>query len=124
MKEYDEKRPHLVIGGTARAYLGEYMAGGVILVLGIGCVETITERGIGSGIHGGAIFVRGDVDDWYLGFGAKKAGLTGTDREDITRLTDEYCTWFGGDPGGLLNGSFTKIVPASARPFANKYTWE
>ncbi len=34
MKQYQEKRPLLIVGGSARAFLGEYMAGGLILVLG------------------------------------------------------------------------------------------
>src|SRR5512136_1706587 len=34
MKQYRDKRPVLVVGGSARAFLGEYMAGGLILVLG------------------------------------------------------------------------------------------
>ncbi|HZD43686.1 MAG TPA: hypothetical protein VE134_06465, partial [Methanomicrobiales archaeon] len=33
MKQYMEKRPILVVGGTARAFLGEYMAGGLLIVL-------------------------------------------------------------------------------------------
>ena len=35
MKEYEGKRPALVIGGTAQDFLGEYMAGGVLVVLGL-----------------------------------------------------------------------------------------
>src|SRR4030043_1085734 len=34
MKEYQDKRPIVVIGGTAEDFLGEYMAGGVPLFLG------------------------------------------------------------------------------------------
>ena len=35
MKEFSQMRPSLVIGGTVKDYLGEYMAGGTILVLGL-----------------------------------------------------------------------------------------
>ena len=35
MKEYGEKIPALVIGGCAGSFLGEYQAGGVIMVLGL-----------------------------------------------------------------------------------------
>lgn len=34
MKAYGDKVPALVIGGTAGSFLGEYQAGGIILVLG------------------------------------------------------------------------------------------
>ncbi|MDP3064008.1 MAG: hypothetical protein Q8O40_12480, partial [Chloroflexota bacterium] len=35
MKQYGDKRPYVVVGGTAQDFLGEYMAGGVLLVLGL-----------------------------------------------------------------------------------------
>ena len=35
MKQYTDKRPILVVGGAARAFLGEYMAGGLLIVLGL-----------------------------------------------------------------------------------------
>lgn len=34
MKEYKEKVPVLVIGGRTGSFLGEYQAGGIIVVLG------------------------------------------------------------------------------------------
>jgi glutamate synthase domain-containing protein 3 len=36
MKEYEDKRPVLVIGGTSQDFLGEYMAGGIVILLGLG----------------------------------------------------------------------------------------
>mgnify|MGYP002508363490 CR=1 FL=1 len=35
MKAYKDKVPVMVIGGTAGSFLGEYQAGGVIVVLGL-----------------------------------------------------------------------------------------
>ena len=35
MKAYGDKRPVMVIGGKAGSFLGEYQAGGVIIVLGL-----------------------------------------------------------------------------------------
>ena len=35
MKEYKEKIPVMIIGGRAGSFLGEYQAGGVIVVLGM-----------------------------------------------------------------------------------------
>src|SRR5512137_984317 len=70
MKRYLEKRPILVVGGGARAFLGESMAGGIIIVLGLNGSPPIAEQGVGSGIHGGEIIVRGRIDDQYLGVGA------------------------------------------------------
>ena len=44
MKEYLGKRPTIVIGGTAQDFLGEYMAGGVLVVLGLNMKEGGSRR--------------------------------------------------------------------------------
>lgn len=124
MKEYQEKRPCLVVGGNARSYLGEYMAGGVVLLLRLGQDEPFVERGIASGIHGGQVYVRGEVDERCLAVGAKVLPFEAEDRERIRPLIEEFCRYFGMDAAPLLADDYTRIGPASARPFAGKYTWE
>lgn len=124
MKQYMEKRPIVVIGGGARAFLGEYMAGGLLIVLGLGGVQPITEQGVGSGIHGGEIFVRGPVDDLYLGGGAKQAPVTAEQKAMITPIIEDFAKSFSIDAAPLLASEYTRIAATSARPFASKYTWE
>ncbi len=62
MKAYREKKPVLVIGGRAGSFLGEYQAGGLILVLGL---HTDGRPIVGNfpctGMHGGKMVLRGDV---------------------------------------------------------------
>jgi glutamate synthase domain-containing protein 3 len=124
MKQYLEKRPILVIGGSARAFLGEYMAGGLLIVLGLNGGAPVSERGIGSGIHGGEIIVRGTVDEKYLGVGATQQPMTAEQKEMIRPILEDFALAFGIDPAPLLAADYSRIIPASARPFANKYTWE
>jgi glutamate synthase domain-containing protein 3 len=124
MKEYDTKRPILLVGGSSRAFLGEYMAGGLIVVLGLDGRPAAPERGIGSGIHGGEIYLRGDVPDYLLGVGATKKPAGAPDKERIAPFVREFAGHFGMDAGEILSGDFVRITPASSRPFANKYTWE
>jgi glutamate synthase domain-containing protein 3 len=124
MKQYMEKRPILVIGGSARAFLGEYMAGGLLIVLGLNGVTPVGERGIGSGIHGGEIIIRGTVDEKNLGVGAKQQPMTPKEREKIMPVIMDFAHVFGLDSACFHTDPFTRIIPASARPFANKYTWE
>jgi glutamate synthase domain-containing protein 3 len=125
MKQYEEdRRPVLVVGGTAHSFLGEYMAGGLILVLGIGQEDQAVDRGIGSGIHGGMIIIRGEVEDELLGIGAKKRKFGEKELEMITPYVEEFCEHFNREPSELLDMNYTCIVPASTRPFAGKYTWE
>lgn len=64
MKEYKEKKPLMIIGGYAGSFLGEYQAGGVIIVLGL---SRNKKRIVGNfpctGMHGGKIFLRDDCHD-------------------------------------------------------------
>jgi len=124
MKQYMEKRPVLVVGGSARAFLGEYMAGGLLIVLGLTGIPPLSERGVGSGIHGGEIFVRGDVPDNILGVGAKQKPASDDEKHMIAPVVRDFASRFSLDPTPLLASDYTRIVPASTRPFANKYTWE
>lgn len=124
MKQYLEKRPVLVVGGSARAFLGEYMAGGLLIVLGLSGIPPLSERGVGSGIHGGEIYVRGHVDDAILGVGARQKPATDEERHTIAPVIRTFSECFPLDAEHLLSADYTRITPSSARPFANKYTWE
>jgi len=124
MKQYKEKRPIVVVGGGARAFLGEYMAGGILIVLGLKGTTPISERGVGSGIHGGEIYVRGPVDPQHLGVGTRQAPVTGEQRAMIQPIIEDFAKVFGLDAKPLLTDEYTRIAAISARPFASKYTWE
>jgi glutamate synthase domain-containing protein 3 len=124
MKQYMEKRPIVVIGGAARAFLGEYMAGGLIIVLGLGGVKPISEQGVGSGIHGGEIYVRGPVEDLWLGGGTKQTPVTAEQKAMIRPIIEDFAKSFGIDAAPLIASEYTRIAAISARPFASKYTWE
>ncbi len=72
MREYVNKRPYLVVGGRVDDYLGEYMAGGVIMVLGIdaylqGKDVELVGKYVGSGMVSGKIYIRGRVDQSKIG---------------------------------------------------------
>jgi len=124
MKQYLEKRPILVVGGGARAFLGEYMAGGLIIVLGLNGVIPVSEQGTGSGIHGGEIFVRGPVDDQYLGVGARQGPVTEEQKAMIRPIIEDFAGSFGIDAAPIVASEFTRIAAVSSRPFASKYTLE
>jgi glutamate synthase domain-containing protein 3 len=124
MKQYLEKRPVLVVGGSARAFLGEYMAGGLILVLGKDGDRPRTDRGIGSGIHGGMIVIRGGIDEEHLGEGATMSELDRQEMAGIMPFISEFSGHFNLDSDSLLQDRYFRVSPASARPFASKYTWE
>lgn len=124
MKRYRDKHPILVVGGSARAFLGESMAGGIIIVLGLNGIPPLSEQGVGSGIHGGEIFVRGPVNDLCLGNGARQTPVTDEQKAMILPIIEDFAHSFGIDAKPLLAAEYTRIAAASVRPFASKYTWE
>jgi glutamate synthase domain-containing protein 3 len=121
MKEFGQRWPSLVIGGTAKDYLGEYMAGGTIVVLGIGSkMPSPVGVSLGAGIHGGKMFIRGKVGQEQLGPGAGIAEMSAEDEKELEGLLDEFVSYFG--PIVEREPScFTKVAPLSSRPFSGKY---
>lgn len=121
MKEFGQMRPSLVIGGTVKDYLGEYMAGGTILVLGLrNDLESPVGHNIGAGMHGGRIYVRGKVDSGQLGPGAVISSLTAEDRAELTSLLEEFEGYFG-EKIEKDCSIYVKIKPSSSRPFSGYY---
>jgi len=122
MKEYKHKVPDIVIGGAAGDFLAEYMAGGVVLVLGLtlGEYERCKARFVGTGMHGGVIYERGDILE--VGKGTKLMKVGKRDMQVIESLVKEYCEHFGADYKKLMNVKFHKIVPLSKRPYGKLYS--
>ncbi|MCC7568912.1 MAG: hypothetical protein KO463_04785 [Candidatus Methanofastidiosa archaeon] len=123
MKQYREQYPKIVIGGYARSFLGEYMAGGIILILGLDATEAIVQDYVGTGIHGGTIYIAGELEDHQLGVAAVRKDFTEDDLQVVTGLITQFNAQFGTDvdPAAI---TFTKIQPMSARPFSGLYTTE
>jgi glutamate synthase domain-containing protein 3 len=125
MKEYEGKRPALVIGGTAQDFLGEYMAGGIALVLGLTLngQDRHRTRFVGTGMHGGAIYLRGHINEYQLG---KEVGVGRVSRKDRAILRDlvtHFAAHFGYDAEKILASRFVKLVPLYLRPYGRLYTY-
>lgn len=123
MKEYLEQVPVLIIGGTAKDYCGEYMAGGRILVLNReNWTGSPVGMFLGTGIHGGAIYVRGTVEPHQLGIGAVFADIDSGDRSFLEEALAEYCRHFGFQPESFPLHDFVKVTRKGRRPFGKLYT--
>jgi glutamate synthase domain-containing protein 3 len=122
MKEYQELKPIMVIGGSARDFLGEYMAGGIIMILGLNLCEgeCCKARFVGTGMHGGVIYMRGDILE--LGKGTKIMKIGKRDKRIIESLVKEYCDHFGVDFEKVMSVPFRRIVPVSKRPYESLYS--
>ncbi len=125
MKEYQDKKPELVIGGTAQDFLGEYMAGGVLILLGLNLVEGKRHRAnfIGTGMHGGVIYLRGDVEDYQLGKEVGVAELEESDYQILRQLVGEFAVHFGYETEEILNHRFIKLLPRWLRPYGRLYAY-
>src|SRR5665811_2034404 len=114
MKSYKDRRPVIVIGGLARDFFGEYMAGGELILLGLGESEdAIVGSYVGTGMHGGLIFLRGTVEEHQLG---KEVAVTTPDAADAARLEDvvgDFCRVMGLDIGEVMSVPFVKLFPYS-----------
>ena len=124
MKAYLDHQPKIVVGGKAGDFLGEYMAGGIILLLGMFSDKPdapIAGRSLGTGMHGGVIYVRGDVPEDQLGPGLTSTPVDSDDLEIIERLVKEYAGELKLDSKAILSENFVKIRPFSHRPYGNLY---
>lgn len=122
MKEYKDKVPLMVIGGTAGSFLGEYQAGGIILVLGL----EAKDRGIVgffpcTGMHGGKMFLRSDCRDVKFPSQVTARTAEAEDMEELKVYASEYCDLFGYDIDKVMAATFTVITPDSKNPYKQMY---
>jgi glutamate synthase domain-containing protein 3 len=125
MKAYETHVPVMVCGGKARDFFGEYMAGGLLVLLGMNSrIEGPLVGGyVGTGMHGGAIYLRGEVEAWQVG---KECGIFTADEADLKTLRpiiEEYAADLNLDAQEILSEPFTKLVPISHRPYGKMYTY-
>ena len=126
MKEYFEKIPKIVIGNKAGDFLGEYMAGGRIVVLGLGLCEGEEAAGryFGTGMHGGKMFIRGPVCEPLMGKEIKQFELDKEDRAFLKQTVADYTAYFDTDTSEIKIDEFKKYQPTSARPYSEMYVGE
>jgi glutamate synthase domain-containing protein 3 len=124
MKSFEEKKPVVVIGGCAGNFLGEYMAGGILIVLGLNRGNTdIVGRFIATGMHGGTIYIRGNVNEFQLGKEVKVFELTEQDKEVLEKYIGKYCNYFGVDRNTIMQEKFIKLEPYTHRPYGKLYAY-
>ncbi len=125
MKEYQDKKPVLIIGGTAQDFLGEYMAGGILVLLGLNLHEGECHKAkfIGTGMHGGVIYLRGNVEDYQLGKEVGVAELEENDHRILHQCVGEFAAHFGYETEVILRHRFMKLFPRWLRPYGRLYAY-
>lgn len=123
MKAYRAQAPVLMVGGSAGDFLGEYMAGGLLIVLGL-------ERGhqplvgdyCATGMHGGIIYLGGEVEPWRVATNHVTICPVGEqDRCLLQPHLEEFCSEFGLDVEVVARRPFLRLAPFSHRPYGAKY---
>ena len=123
MKEYGEKKPVLVVGGNIQDFAGEYMAGGIFIVLGLTLKEgeQYAAHFIGTGMHGGVMYMRGEVDKNNLSNEVVVTEPNEKDMHIINTYVDNYVRYFDADRDAVMSKPFKKLAPKSSRPYGNLY---
>ena len=107
MKAYLSHRPAIVIGGRAGSFLGEYQAGGTLIVLG-GHTEQkpIVGNFCGTGLPAQV----------------KAERIQGPGSEEAVSLIKEWCARFKKDEAPYLTAAYYRLTPNAENPYRQMYT--
>ncbi len=126
MKAYKEKVPLIIIGGKAGSFLGEYQAGGDIIVLGLDCTDRDKNKpAVGgfpcTGMHGGRMFIRGNCRDIAFPAQVTVKRASEADIATIGKHITDFCGLFSFDTAEIINSEFTIITPDTKNPYKQMY---
>ncbi len=125
MKGFLDKVPIMVIGGKAGNFFGEYMAGGVVVLLGATTEndDPIVGDYCATGMHGGVIYIRGSVEDRMLGKEVKKFPLDKKDEKVLTPILKEFSSDMDLSLDIFDFSKYIKLLPISSRPYGRMYVY-
>ena len=125
MKAYKDKLPVLIVGGYAGSFLGEYQAGGVIIVLGLYGPNPHTGNIVGefpcTGMHGGKLFLRGSAEGIDFPAQVNVRSATPEDKAELARHLQLFCSAFGHELDMLLESEYTVVTPNTKNPYKQMY---
>lgn len=122
MKEYKDKKPVMVVGGNAGSFLGEYQAGGIIIVLNLVNPDgKIVGNFPCTGMHGGKLILRSSCSDISFPKQVNARPATEEDFCEIKPYLDEFCSLFCYNVEDVLASEFTVVTPNSQNPYKQMY---
>jgi glutamate synthase domain-containing protein 3 len=122
MKASADKVPVLVIGGSCGSFLGEYLAGGYLVVLGLNTQgESPVGDFCGTGMHGGKIYLRTDVLPNDLPAQVVVSRATQEDLAEIMPIIETYCGHFGAEKAEIMSRGFYVLTPNTKNPYKQLY---
>lgn len=120
MKAYGDKAPVMVIGGKAGSFLGEYQAGGTIIVLALQSGGAVGNFPC-TGMHGGKLLLRGGCEDIVFPSQVTARSAAREDLEEALVHLETFCKAFGYDMDRVLDSPFTTVTPDSRNPYRQMY---
>ncbi|MBS3886788.1 MAG: glutamate synthase [Dethiobacter sp.] len=123
MKQHKDKKPVIIVGGSAGSFLGEYLAGGILIVLGIGVDRDSVGNFCGTGMHGGKILIRNHLELPNLPEQVVKTVATDEEKGEIADYLREYCSIFSQDFESLIKDQYLLLRPDSQNPYKKLYTY-
>ncbi|MGI6005396.1 MAG: glutamate synthase [Christensenellales bacterium] len=124
MKAYGDKVPVIIVGKSAGSFLGEYQAGGLIVVLGLDEEKPVVANFTGTGMHGGAIFLRCSELPKRLPAQVAASVATQEELEEISGHIREFAAHFDLDYDSIMGGTFFALRPNAKNPYKQLYTAE
>ncbi len=127
MKAYQDKLPVFIIGGRAGSFLGEYQAGGIIIVLGL--EETGENKSdkpiVGdfscTGMHGGKLYLRSDRAGILFPEQVTARPASQEDMTEIEKYLREFCAAFDFDFDMIYHSFYTVVTPDNKNPYQQMY---
>ncbi len=124
MKAYKTHHPLIVIGGEAGSFLGEYQAGGTIIVLGLNSKKKAPVGSLcGTGMHGGKMYLRGEELPADLPKQVEGHIATAEDMAEIDGYLDDFCRNFDISKEEVLSKPFFVLTPNTKNPYKSLYTF-
>ena len=101
------------------------MAGGILILLGmnLGQGEPHKAKFVGTGMHGGVIYLRGSIENYQLGKEVGVAQPEETDWQILRQHIGEFAARFGYNTEDILNYNFIKLFPRWLRPYGRLYAY-
>ena len=123
MKAYEDKKSILVIGGRAGSFLGEYLAGGIIIVLGLGSEgRDITGYFCGNGMYAGTIYLRTEKQPLNLSDKLIKRNVDKNEKENILcPIIKDFASVFSIPEERCLEGGFIAIEADKSKTYSQLY---
>lgn len=122
MKAYEDRKSILVIGGRTGSFLGEYLAGGIIIVLNLDERKDITGYFCGNGMYAGTIYLRTQRPPVNLSDKLITRKVGKEEMESVIRpLVTDFASVFSLSAAKCLEGGFMAVEADKSKSYSQLY---